>query len=468
MSRGNAIKLSATVTSVLIFLYLAATQPIQGQILGVVVLALVLWSLYPKRHLESSVLIIALTAYFEASLSVSGFLSELFKAYGGNSIWIILAGFVLANAMEVSGLGRRLALRLSTSMGCNPGRLIFAIAIANLALAPLSPSTTAKAFLILPICIGLVESFGVEKGQSTFGIGLLLMAMTANNICSTAFLTATVPNPISAEFLKGVGLHLDWMGWMVMALPMTVLLLAVSYLLISRMFKPEIKASSEVSEKVRAYSSSLGPLTRREKIVTVVFISCLGLWMAERLIPWNVGIISLVVSLVLLLPQSGVMDIRGFSKAVPYGSIMLFVASIFLARAVGDHRALDPVAFGIFRILHVGDLTPTIFLIVVVVIAMFLHVAFTSTTVYATVMVPIVISLSEMYGAAPALVTLPIAFLAPIALILPVNTIPNIVFYEEGWFTEQQMLKYGLIMSLLSAVIVLVLGIPYWRFLGII
>jgi sodium-dependent dicarboxylate transporter 2/3/5 len=99
---------------------------------------------------------------------------------------------------------------------------------------------------------------------------------------------------------------------------------------------------------------------------------------------------------------------------------------------------------------------------------MFLHLFFTSTTVYATVMVPLAISLAQLQGLNPLMVGLPVAFLAPVAVILPVNTIPNIVFHSAGYFNQKQMIAYGLVVSLISTAVVLLVGLPYWSLLGLI
>jgi len=469
MKTGDAIKYAFTGLTVLIFCFLTAGGRIEAQILGVVFLALVVWSLYPKRHLESSILIIALIAVFEASLNIQEFVLGLFSTYGGSGFWIILSGFVLAKGMEVSGLGKRIALVIVTSMGCKPRNIILAVAVASLAISPLSPSTTAKAFIILPICVGLIEVFGVEKGRSRFGAAVMLMAMAGNNICSTAFLTATIPNPISADYLAtSVGLSLDWGGWFKMAFPLTMVLLAASYLLVVWMFKPEVVASKETYDKVSSIRSGLGPLTRREKIVAVIFGVSLILWIAERYIPFNAGLISLALSLVLFLPQTRVMEIGKFGGSVPWGSIVLFAASMFLAKAVGRYRALDSVAQGLFNVLGLSNLPIYMFVAGAVLVAMMLHVIFTSTTVYATVMVPVMIGLTRISGVNPLLTALPVALLAPIAVLLPVNTIPNIIFHTEGWFTEKQIIAYGLVLSLVSVAVVLLVGIPYWQLIGLI
>ena len=222
----------ATLATAVAFLWMALTSGIEGQILGVVFLALVVWSLYPERHLESSVGIIVLLSFFQASLSPEEFIDSLLRTYGGSGLWIIVSGFVLAKAIEASGLGRRTALWIATSLGGRPGSIVLSMAIANLVVAPLSPSTTAKAFLLHPICVGLVEAFDAEKGKSRYGAALLLMAMVGNNIASTAFLTATVPNPISAQYMmEATGVALSWFRWLVMALPLTLLLLVISWFL---------------------------------------------------------------------------------------------------------------------------------------------------------------------------------------------------------------------------------------------
>jgi len=469
MRGEEAVKGAVTVATVAWFLWNSASSGIQGQVMGVVLLALVVWSLYPGRHLESSILIVVLLSFFQVSLSVEDFIASLFSTYGGSGLWIILSGFVLAKAMEMSGLGNRVAIWIVTSLGANPGNIVLSVAIANLAVAPLSPSTTAKAFLLLPICTGLVEAFEVEKGCSNYGAAVMLMAMAANNICSTAFLTATVPNPISAQYIaEATGLDLGWLGWVRMAFPLTLILLAASWLICVRLFRPEVRETRETLERIEGLRRELGPPSRGERIVALFFAIALVLWITDGLLGVNAGLASLLLSLLLFIPGLGVMEVRGFAGEVPWGSITLFAASMFLAKAVGQWRALDPVAEGFFDLLNLSSVDPLLFTVLLVLLSMFLHVGFTSTTVYATVMVPLVISMTSLQGMAPQAVAVSVAFLTPVAVILPVNTIPNIVFFSSGYFSQRQIVLYGLVVSAVSVALVLALGVPYWRMLGLV
>ncbi|UCD44760.1 MAG: anion permease, partial [Candidatus Bathyarchaeota archaeon] len=138
------------------------------------------------------------------------------------------------------------------------------------------------------------------------------------------------------------------------------------------------------------------------------------------------------------------------------------------ARAVGRWGALDPVALKAFQLFNLSSAGTVFFVVLVVLVSMFLHLFFTSTTVYATVMVPLAISLAQLQGLGPQVVALPVAFLAPVAVILPVNTIPNIVFHSAGYFNQKQMISYGLVVSLVSTILVLLAGLPYWNLLGLV
>ncbi|MFP3950959.1 MAG: SLC13 family permease [Candidatus Bathyarchaeia archaeon] len=468
MEIGDLIKVVTAIIFSILLIWVGLISGIQGRILILVFWALVLWSLYPERHLESSIIVIALLSLFQASLNIEDFIRSLFETYGGSGLWIIVSGFVLAKGMENSGLAKRISLHIVSLFGGRPRLIILSVALSNLAIAPLSPSTTAKAFLLLPVFVGLVESFEVEKGSSNYGAAVMLMAMAANNICSTAFLTATVPNPISAQYLEQTtGISLGWSRWFIMAFPLSIVLLFVAWLLCILIHPPEVEASSDARIRIERLKESLGEIELGELIMAIIFTLSLLLWITDGLHPYNAGIISLILSLTLFIPRMGILSFEGVKGSVPLGSITLFAASMFMAKAVGKYDALYPVARGVFHVFNLSNFGVTLFIVLITTVSMLLHIIFTSTTVYATVMVPLVISLSNLQEVPPISAALPIAFIAPIAVILPVNTIPNIVFYSSGYFNQRQIIFYGITLSILSSIIVLAFGVPYWRFIGL-
>ena len=101
-----------------------------------------------------------------------------------------------------------------------------------------------------------------------------------------------------------------------MALPVTIILLAASYLVCVRMFKPEVSRTAESLEGFRRLRDEIGPMGRGEKVVALFFAAALLLWITDSLHPYNSGLVSLALSL------------------------NLFAASMFLAKAIGSYRAL--------------------------------------------------------------------------------------------------------------------------------
>ncbi|MGA3020343.1 MAG: DASS family sodium-coupled anion symporter [Candidatus Micrarchaeales archaeon] len=458
------IKQLALVITVVSFLFLVY---INQAIVGVMLLALILWSLFPKRFIPSSIIIMLILLLLQSSVSIESLIKSVLAAYGTGNILIVLSGFILAAAMDRTGLAKRIAIRVVLFFNKKPRYLLLSIAIANLFISSFSPSTTAKAFIMLPICIGFIEALNLKKGSLCAAV-IILMCMTANNISSTAFLTATVPNPISANYMANAGLKLSWSDWFLMAFPLTVILLIISWLLLEFMFKPDFKCDKKTLKNIDEMHKKLGSLKREEKIVAVIFTISLILWIADKYVPFNAAsLTSLVLSASLFLPKIGIFKISKITGMLPWDSLFVFAAAMYLAQIVQQTQALTPIVKELIGQKNTN--LPTYALVLLVLLfGTFIHIIFTTTTVYATIIMPIAIAIANIYSVPVSLLALPIAFIAPLALILPINTIPNIIFYSEGYFSIKQMVIYGIVLSIISILLIMFIGIPYWRLIGLI
>ena len=89
--------------------------------------------------------------------------------------------------------------------------------LADLAMAPMTPSNTARAGGILfPITLSVARAFGSEPGPTSPLIGAFLMKTLYQGdlVVSAMFLTATAPNPLIAELARqGSGVELSWTMW---------------------------------------------------------------------------------------------------------------------------------------------------------------------------------------------------------------------------------------------------------------
>ena len=64
--------------------------------------------------------------------------------FSNNTVWLIFGAFMFAMGYEKTGLGRRIALTLVKVLGGKTLGLGYAVALADLVLAPVTPSNTAR------------------------------------------------------------------------------------------------------------------------------------------------------------------------------------------------------------------------------------------------------------------------------------------------------------------------------------
>lgn len=66
------------------------------------------------------------------------------SGFSNTTVWLIFGAFMFAMGYEKTGLGRRIALLLVKAMGRKTLTLGYAVATADLILAPFTPSNTAR------------------------------------------------------------------------------------------------------------------------------------------------------------------------------------------------------------------------------------------------------------------------------------------------------------------------------------
>src|SRR6185369_596234 len=172
--------------------------------------------------------------------------------FSESTVWLIVGAFVFSIGYRKSGLGRRLALLLVRGLGKRTLGLGYAVAFADLLLAPATPSNTARSGgTIFPIISNIPKIYGSEPGPTAKKLGTYLMwtAFAVTAVTSSLFLTALAPNVAALAIAKKTaGVDINWSQWFIGFAPLGFLLLAIVPLLAYWICKPEIKESPKISE----------------------------------------------------------------------------------------------------------------------------------------------------------------------------------------------------------------------------
>src|SRR5262249_34394128 len=200
------------------------------------------------------------------------------------TVWLILAAFLFARGLVVTRLGERIAYGIVKRVGGSPLRLGSSIVRADLVMAPMTASNTARAGGILfPITLNVARVFGSEPGPTASRIGTFLMLALYHGdlVVSAMFLTACAPNPLVADIVqKGSAARLTWTTWAIAAsVPGIVALVVIPYL-VYRLAPPIDLDTAAARTLASERLASMGPLSAGERGMLSVFTIVLVLWIA--------------------------------------------------------------------------------------------------------------------------------------------------------------------------------------------
>jgi len=456
--------------------------------LAVFVLAAGMWIASPPEVLTPASLIVLVLVVLALAMDESmrsKALATAMSGYADPNLWLMILGFFYSAAFAKSGLAKRIALQLMSLARASTFRILFMVGVINVILSPTTPSTIAKGGLLLPIILGIIRTSEVEKGKSRFAKGIGIYAGGADNIISAGILTATISNPLAVSILqKGGGIEISWTQWFVYTFPMALISTLLAFFVLYFLFPPEIREVRGGAQYVRQELAAMGPLSKTEKVTMVSFLMALILWVLDKnligeslykslptvlqtVIGLHVLVKGVIASLILFSPQFGVITWEDAEKEVPWGIYVLFGSALGLSAALNLTKGMDVALSQLIKGLGLEHM-PFLLVYAVVVLVMFYgHTLFFTYTAMAAAMLPIIISLAKALNLPVLSLYVPAMALIPYSLIFPFNTVPLLMFSGAGLFDTKDCARFGLIFGLVVLLQWFVIGIPYWKALGI-
>src|SRR5690348_5560658 len=202
-------------------------------------------------------------------------IQEALSGYGNVTVWLIVAAFLFSRAFVKTRLGERIAYTIVQRVGGSPLRLGYAIVLADLVIAPMTPSNTARAGGILfPIALNVARAFGSEPGPTASRMGSFLMKTLYQGdlIVSAMFLTAVAPNPLVAEFTRQQSsTTISWSMWAIAAAAPGIVALTIVPYVVYRLCPPDLRETQTALALSTEQLEAMGPISRRERVMLAVF-----------------------------------------------------------------------------------------------------------------------------------------------------------------------------------------------------
>lgn len=383
-------------------------------------------------------------------------------------VWLIFSAFMFALGYDKTGLGRRLALSLVRKMGGHTLTLGYAVVLADLLLAPFTPSNTARSggtiYPVIRNLPALYDSRPNEASARRLGSYLMWVAIAGTCVTSSMFLTGLATNLLALELLRTtVGLTLAWTTWFVAFLPVGVILLGLVPLLTWWLYPPEVKVAPEVRAWAAAELVRMGRLSGREIVLAVLVLLALVLWV------WGGGFIQptfvalVVIALMLLTRIVTWEDIVTHKSA--WNTLAWFATLVVLAG--GLNRVGFIKWFADAAAHSLVNVSPAAAAIGLILLFYFSHYLFASTTAHATALLPVILIIGQGIPGLdlPRFALQLCLTLGLMGIISPYATGPGPIYYGSGYLPARDYWRLGAIFGIVFLAVYLAVGLPWMALL---
>jgi sodium-dependent dicarboxylate transporter 2/3/5 len=426
--------------------------------LAIMAFAVTLWVSEAVPFAVTSLLVVLLIPL----LQLATYREVVRAGFGDPIITFFIGVLILSAAFSRSGLGTRLVYQMLCRVGSRTDRVLLGV-LASGCFISWWITDMAAAAMLLPLGVGLLRDANMQPGKSSFGRALMIAIAFGPLIGGIATPAGTGANLVAiAQLGQLAQVDVSFTRWMAYGVPASILMVPLCWRLLLWLFPPEVERLPIDTAEIRRRLDVLGPLRPAERRTVLVFAAVITTWLVTPVVSiWTSGqiappieAVALAGGLALFMPGMRVLSWKEAEQDVHWGGIMLIVAGLSLGLAVFDTGAARWLAW-----LLLGEITVVPLLIrpfVIVLAVAGLHMLFSSNTVTASIIIPILVALSLDLGLDTWSIVAPAAFTSSLAFILVSEGPTTIIPYSSGYFSIRDMARAGVYMTVLAAACVAV------------
>jgi len=380
----------------------------------------------------------------------SGILSTQATAenYANPIIYLFFGGFLLAIAVEKTGLHKWIAHKMLGLFPSSARGIIFALIITSGLLSSVLSNTTTT-LLLLPIALFLTN---IDKLKLRFALGIAYGASIGGILTPIG----TPPNLILLGVIEDMGLEpIAFVKWMWMVAPLVFMMFILVGFILSMGLK-DMHIEAELTTPV---------LSRDQKKVLFVLCGLIGtLFINAPIKPYYEGLglseagILLSAGLLLFAPPLSILDWMEDKNNIPYRIMFLFGAGFAIANAFTQTGLAQELAS---HLVSLAGLPMVVFMLIVATMVTFTT-EVTSNTALISIMLPILYAVTTQAGLDVRLFMMVATVCASYAFMLPIATPPNAIAMSTGVVNVKTMALYGMVFNLIGIVLIVIAAQLLW------
>ena len=424
---------------------------------------------------------IAVTSFVPLVLfPTSGILSAKATAanFGQSFVLLFICSLVIAKAIELSGLHKRIALGIIRQIGTSRRRVLASCMLAT-AFLSMWLSNLAVSLMMLPIGLALL-SRDDGKGADRFATALVISIAYAATIGGVATLVGTPPNLVFAGMLKELfpeAPEISFFKWLMFGMPLSAIFLPIAWWYLVKFFKIDGELGGS-RESIEDQWRALGPIAPGEKRTAWIGVLTVAGWIFRK---------DLVIGSFTLPGWSGLLGVGSMvddGTVAALGMILLFIIpSGAPASEIGklpprlmNWKVAQTIPWGVAMIVGGGyclangfqatGLTtwlgdkmgvisafPVFLLVLSVVITLSFLTEINSNTATSNIFLPVLATMAIAGQTNPLLLMIPGTVACSCAFMLPAGTGPNSVIFASGRITIPTMASCGIWLNFIGIIL---------------
>jgi len=415
----------------------------QSFLVGAIVMMVTLWT---NEGLPLAVVSLLPIVIFPATGVLST--KEAALNYANPIIYLFLGGFLIAIAVEKTGLHKIIANKMLGLFPSSVRGIIFALIITSGLLSSVLSNTTTT-LLLLPIALFLTDD---AKLKMRLALGIAYGASIGGILTPIG----TPPNLILMGIMEDLGMEaIPFAQWMYMVAPLVfIMFIVVGFILSLGLHEHSIDTDLRTD-----------PLNKDQKKVMYIVLGLIALLLINAPIrPYYHGLglsepgILLSAGLLLFAPPFSILNWMEDKDNIPYRIMFLFGAGFAIADAFTKTGMAEEIAS---YLIAFSDMPILLFLLILAAMVTFTT-EITSNTALISIMLPILYKVAEQTGINPTLIMMVATVCASYAFMLPIATPPNAIAMSSGVISIKTMATYGFIFNILGILLIVAVANTFW------
>lgn len=460
---------------IILFLPFSDLKPEAHRLAAVMALVIVFWLCESLPMTMTAILGAALAVILQVADAKS-----VFAPFADPLIFLFIGSFMLARAIFVHNLDKRVAFTVLSwdVIGARPSRILFAFgAVTAFISAWISnTATTAMMFAIGLSIISFLFAQEKETGikiNRGYATALMLITTFAASVGGLATPIGTPPNVIGIGFIRNlVGADISFFKWMLIGTPVVIVLFIFMWFYLNKLSPAGVKEIEGSAEMLDREREKLGPWTRGQRSVVIALAVTVLIWIVPGIIALAAGeqspiyrslntripeaVGAVVGALLLFLLPGSEKGTRAITwedaVKIDWGVIFLYGGGFALGVLSFQTGLAEAVGRGLTDLLPFSS---GFGLLVASVLVAIIVSETTSNTASANMVVPVVIAIAQTNGQDPFIPALGATFAASLGFMLPVSTPCNAIVYGSGYVPLMKMVKYGILLDIAGAVVII-------------